>query len=220
MDYDRVTERVLSGLVQGFVVAFVGLATFLPASYVMNRYIYRTWTMRTFMGILAALTGLGGLVILLLLRLYNGDSMLIHYFGMLPIRTKVDAPPTTDRSWIVSIILWIIDPIFPPITFYYDSKDDKEGYAHTIKNLLETFNTGTIEDIKLSGVAARVSANKNAVSEDLFQTARELGAYAALNIKDWTEFVVDRNEAKKPGDYTGLAVGDAEKVGKALFDNP
>jgi hypothetical protein len=216
MDYDRVSERVVAGLMQGFVVAFVGLAAFLPASYVMNRFIYRSWAMRGFMGVLAALTGMGGLVILLLLRAYWGDTMQIHYFGLLPVLTE-----TPESEGEISYVMWFFkmlkNLIVGPLTFYYtNNKADKDGYAATIQTLLENFNNGKTDDINTTGLAVGVIAKKNTVSEQLFQTARELGAYAAVDIDSWKKFV-GGDDTKQPDGYTGLNVSDASVVGKALF---
>lgn len=221
MDYDQVTDRVFAGMMQGFVVAFVGLAAFLPASYVMNRFIYRSWTMRTFMGILAAFAGLGGLVIMFILRAYWGDSMLIHYFGLLPIRTKGEETASTERSWFMSIFIWLLSPFLPPITFYYDSAADKEGYANSIKTLLENFNTGEQKERgDLPKATDSVPVREQTVYEPLFTFARTFGHVWSDTPKSdtWSEYM--SSKTLPPNDkynYAGLSLRQASEISKKLL---
>ena len=177
MDYDRISERVLAGLVQGFVVAFVGLAAFLPASYVMNRYIYHTRSMRAFMGILAALMGMGGLVILLLLRISKGDVMKVHYFGMLPFFAEQPAVTTQPKG--LEYVMWFFKGAWSmfllPMTFFYaNDKADQDGFKDTVVKMLENFKTGEIHTDE-KGVRL------HAVSEELFAVGRDLAALTSTD---------------------------------------
>jgi hypothetical protein len=222
MDFDQVTEMVTAGMLQGFIVAFVGLAAFLPASYVMNRYIYRSWTMRAFMGLIAALTGLGGLVILVLMRLYWGDSMLIHYFGMLPILTKVeDSAVSKDRSWIMSAIVWLFSPLMPPLTFYYDNKEDQDGYAATIETLMSAFKNGEQTERGDLAKAEGLTVHEQTVYEPLFEFARTVG-HVRADTSDknvWDTYMTSNSlpvDTKKYN-YAGLGAQAASKIGEALL---
>jgi hypothetical protein len=222
MDFDRVTERVMAGLLQGFIVAFVGLAAFLPASYVMNRFIYRSWLMRLFMGVMAALTGLGGLVILMALRAYWGDEFKkLHYFGMLPIRTKEVAETVSpDRSWFVSIFLWLIQPIFPPITFYYNDEKDINGYKATIDTLLENFKNGEQKQLGVNGLPADIQpVREQTVYEPLFEFARAFGHVwkDTPDTDKWNGYISTELPIDKKYNYGDLKLNHATKIGEALF---
>jgi hypothetical protein len=212
MDYDSVMNNVGGGFLQGIIVAFVGLAAFLPASYVMNRYIYHKPAMRLFMGILTALAGLGALVILLLLRLYNGKSMTLHYFGMLPVLPEVeDVPLNSVFDLLDPVILFkkITLLFMEPLTFYYEGdKKDQDGYAATITNLLETFNTGVQKEI--NGVRI------NAVSEELFATGRALSEMTTTDERTLGEFIGGNYS---PDGYTGITIPEASVLGTALFNS-
>jgi hypothetical protein len=214
MDYDAIADRVGAGFLQGIIVAFVGLAALLPASYVMNRYIYHNGSMRLFMGILAGLAGLGGLILMFLLRLYLGDSMAIHYFGMLPILTDAIEKASDEPTWFEWAGVAIKNLIKEPLTFFYKGdKADVDGYAATIDTLLTTFNTGKISE-PLTGFEGAV--RKNTVSERLFAAGRELGAQAAKGGKSLEDFVVG---TFTPEGYTGPTIPDASAIGKAIFTN-
>jgi hypothetical protein len=218
MDYDSVMDRIGAGFLQGIVVAFVGLAAFLPASYVMNRYIYHKPAMRLFMGFMAALAGVGALTILLLLRLYNGGSMMIHYFGMLPALPEA-SPVTSDvkPTWLDWIGVGALQLLGEPLTFYYaGDKKDQDGYAATINTLLENFNTGDLEG-PITGLPAGVIVHKNAVSEDLFRAGRGFGEMTTKLSPDTLGNFI--RGSYTPERYEGVSISTASTIGKALFSS-
>jgi hypothetical protein len=180
MDYTEVGQRLSSGLVQGFIVAFLSLIVFLPASYVMNRFIYRGTAMRIFMGSLAGMLGLGGFFLLLFMRIYWGADFKIHYFGLLPLITEAPASEVKP-TYIESFFMFFVNMVTIPLTFYFRGGDDSTGYASTIQKLIQNF-TGTRDTTTIEG-----DAKLNTVYEPLFETGRELSKLSADSLKLWSE---------------------------------
>jgi hypothetical protein len=182
MDYTEVGQRLSSGLVQGFIVAFLSLIVFLPASYVMNRFIYRGTAMRIFMGVLAGILGFGSFILLLCMRLYWKTEFKIHYFGLLPLITEAPASEVKP-SWIVSFFMFFVNMVKIPLTFYFRGGNDSEGYVSTVQKLIQNFTGHRKMENLIEGPPIR----QNAVYEPLFETGRELSKLSDDSLKVWSK---------------------------------
>lgn len=72
--------KLAVGLGAGFGVMLVSTLVFLPASYAMNSYIHRHWTLRLLAGVVA---GCGSLFSILIMLFRWAPKK--HYFGMFPL---------------------------------------------------------------------------------------------------------------------------------------
>jgi hypothetical protein len=213
MDYTEVGQRLSSGLVQGFIVAFLSLIVFLPASYTMNRFIYRGTAMRIFMGVLAGMLGFGSFILLLCMRWGWGNDFKIRYFGLLPLITEAPAREVKP-TYLESLFLFFYDTVTVPLTFYFRGEDDSKGYESTIKKLIQNF-TGEERDTRPIGGGARL----NIVHEPLFETGRELSKLSADSLRLWKQVAGSSyvGDTKKLSDLqTNISLH--QEIGKILLN--
>jgi hypothetical protein len=209
MDYTILTDRAVGGFIQGLVVSFIITVVFLPASYIMNRFIYRGTAMRIFLGILAGLSSIVGFVILFILRFFvYGNTFKTHYFGLLPVTTNESSD-------------FILKTIIDPFVFNFKDDADTVGYARTVENLLANFTPNNmvndvIETIDISG--ARSNILRNTVFEPFFETGRALSKLSAEDLKTWGEVAAESYSGNKrelnelQGDITRY-----KDIGRQLF---
>lgn len=72
--------KLAIGFGAGFGIMLVATLVFLPASYAMNSYIHRHWTLRLLAGVVA---GVGSLFSILIMMFRWAPKR--HYFGMFPL---------------------------------------------------------------------------------------------------------------------------------------
>jgi hypothetical protein len=153
------------GLTTGIVLALTTAAVILPASYIMNRFIYHTGPMRTLMGVVAAAGSVFSLVALLAYKAYavsQGQSGTVHYFGLLPIFLRdmptgssgsdmptgssgsdmptgssgSDMPTGSDASFLKDTVPnYLWDMLRDPVSFLYD----KEAYTKVVSEMVDMY---------------------------------------------------------------------------------
>jgi hypothetical protein len=182
MDYTILTDRAVGGFIQGLVVSLIITVVFLPASYIMNRFIYRGTAMRIFLGILAGLSSIVGFVILFILRFFvYGNTFKTHYFGLLPVTTNESSD-------------FILKTIIDPFVFNFKDDADTAGYARTVENLLANFTPAMADTPQIANSEARL----NIVYEPLFETGRALSKLSAEDLKTWGEVAAESYSGNKP----------------------
>lgn len=180
------------GLTSGIVLALTTAAVVLPASYIMNRFIYHTGPMRTLMGVVAAAGSVLSLVALLAYKAYTvgmGTSASVQYFGLLPIFLRA-APSGGGDSFLKDTVpnyLW--DMLRDPVSFLYD----KEAYTEVVTNMVDMYRARAPhlpEGITATGdiCGATVSVNAGCVSEAFFAEARRIGT---LGREKWGTDITD-----------------------------
>lgn len=174
--------NIAFGLTSGIVLALTTTALVLPASYVMNRFVYHTGPMRTLMGIVAAAGSVLSLVILLAYKVYtvaNDKSAAVHYFGLLPIFFRNEGSDVSgggDSFLKDTVPNYLWDMIRNPVSLFYN----EEGYTATVSAMVDSYRArvphlpeGLTATGQLGGKT--VSVNAGCVSEEFFAEARRIG---------------------------------------------
>jgi len=107
----------------------------LPASFVMNRFIYHHGSMRTVLGLLTGFGSIFSFVIVVFFRLFSGKKA--HYFGLLPIiQSGGTLGLTSSGSYLEGIIVRIFEYVFHPFIMFYENDQDTNGYELSIEPLI------------------------------------------------------------------------------------
>jgi hypothetical protein len=172
--------NIAFGLTSGIVLALTTVAVVLPASYVMNRFVYHTGPMRSLMGLIVAIGSVLSLAFLIGYKIYtwaNGGSAAVHYFGLLPIFLNSGDDASSGGSFLkddVPNYLW--NMIRDPVSLFYD----KEGYTATVSAMVDAYRARVPhlpEGLTATGQlgANTVTVNAGCVSEEFFAEARRIG---------------------------------------------
>jgi hypothetical protein len=173
--------NIAFGLTAGIVLALTTAAVVLPASYVMNRFVYHTGPMRTLMGALVAVGSVVSLALLIGYKVYawaNGGDVAVHYFGLLPIfMHDSSSDMTTGGSFLTDTVpnyLW--NMFRDPVSLFYD----KEAYTDAVTTMVDSYRarvphlpTGITATGEIGG--RTVTVNAGCVSEEFFAEARRIG---------------------------------------------
>lgn len=184
--------NIAYGLTSGIILALTTTALVLPASYVMNRFVYHTGPMRTLIGVVAAAGSVLSLAALIAYKIYtvtNGGSAAVHYFGLLPIFLR-GSDEVSGSSFLkddVPNYLW--NMIRDPVSLFYD----KEGYTAAVSAMVDAYRARVPhlpEDITATGQIGdkTVTVNAGCVSEDFFAEARRIGT---LDREKWGTEITD-----------------------------
>lgn len=162
----------------------------LPASWVMNRFIYHTPLMRV---ILAVLAGLGSFLTFAIVLIGCATGLLgkPYYFGLLP--TFLNRGGEGEPVGFFALLTKFARAIAHPFQMRYIGVEDEKGFEKTVEMMLvpKTGPTLTVGGKELF---------KGAVYEPFFEGARKVGA-KVLDSK-WRE---------------GMNALSASGVGQALF---
>lgn len=152
------------GIATGISTLFGITLLFLPASWVMNRFIYHSTGMRIVLGFIAAIGSVFSLAIILGGTL-SGAFKKIHYFSLLPTFAK--GPPRAAPSGYFSTI-WeaIVNFVQHPTLFEFDAAKIVDTMSHLLVDSANTDITIGADTIK-----------EGAVYEKLFEDARAAGAH-------------------------------------------
>jgi len=152
-----------TGIAVGISTLSFALFSLLPASYMMNKYVYHTPPMRAIIGILA---GMGSMVTfaIILIGCLSDKFPKVHYFGLLPtFATSGDSQPS---GWF-AIVFKIWNYIRHPFLMYFN----QEAFEKSIESML----IANVEDNKLEPAYNGKCSLKGAVCEDFFEDARNAG---------------------------------------------
>ena len=123
--------KLAIGFGAGFGILLVATLVFLPASYAMNSYIHRHWTLRLLAGVVA---GVGSLFSILIMLFRWSPKR--HYFGMFPLFDELPV----EGMW-APIVNAVLHPILTVKTKMGDDgtiQNDPEavvGFAEATKHL-------------------------------------------------------------------------------------
>ncbi len=187
-------SNITFGLTSGIVLALTTAALVLPASYVMNRFVYHTGPMRTLMGIVAAVGSVLSMVILLAYKVYTlsvGTSAYVHYFGLLPVflREPTDGSGGGDSFLKDKVPDYMWNMVRDPVSLFYD----KDAYTESVSSMVDAYRarvphlvSGIVATGDISG--ASVTVNAGCVSEEFFAEARRIGT---LGRDKWGAAITD-----------------------------
>jgi hypothetical protein len=161
MDAGKIAAHFGASLASGLIVTFAITTVILPASFMMNRYIYHHWLMRLTMGAVGGFMGFGAFVILMGLIL-SGKIGKAHYFGLFPVK---DLSTGISSGWVMPAFLgWILNPLLHPFQMYWD----EPAYATAVEALLAKKGDAVVNEevFKLAREAAAMGADKPAKGEE------------------------------------------------------
>jgi hypothetical protein len=163
MDGNTLGTALGVGLATGISTLFGITLLFLPASWVMNRFIYHSTGMRIVLGFIAAIGSIFSFAIILGGTL-SGAFQKIHYFSLLPISIK-NAPSPTPSGYGTALFEQISNFVLHPIKFDFDAAKIVDTMSHLLVDSANTDITIGADTIK-----------KGAVYEKLVEDARAAGA--------------------------------------------
>ena len=195
MDSTLLAQSLGTGLAAGMVIMAVASVILIPASYMMNRFIYHGTFMRLLIGILS---GAGSFFVFLFLiaKRWQGWSK-AHYFGLIPLRQSGDGTGAIVGK--MAFVTKIVDLFLHPLTMFYTGPDDKAGYVAAIEQGLRLVSedvSGT--QMKLHGEDITVKAGT--VCEEFFEAARDAATIS-----------------KKAGWTDQFSDGTLTAIGEALY---
>lgn len=137
MDGAAIWKAMGAGAATGGIIAVALLIVLLPASWVMNRFIYHSAGMRVVMGIIAILGSAFSFLILVTARVFKVIKE-IRYISLLPVweTTNIPAKLTDIRSRPGDVLLW------DPFNFQLDVPAIKE----TIKGFIAEAGEAVVDE--------------------------------------------------------------------------
>ena len=192
MDYSKFGYNLGYGFVIGAVVIIFATIITLPASYVMNRYVYHGTFMRVLLGFIAACGSIFSCIIIFILFVFEYCKP-VHYFGLCPTFLYTDVNTDSIFSWLFKVLYIVFEPF---ILFYTpdDIKEFKKTFQHLIltdKELEEKPRTVTVMD-SLNDTEISISLHKGAVNEEVYDLVLKAGGIQQKDM--WKTFVDNLSE--------------------------
>lgn len=176
------------GISAGLAVAAVPILIFLPASYVMNRFIYHHWALRVLMGGLAGLLPAISLFSIFYMNTFAGWGLATFslvavscmrifawgpaaFFGLMPL---VHADSMELPGGYLTFLYRIFYALIEPLASYVHTEPN--AYKEAIQPLLVPEDSPSNNGIF-----------QQAVPESFFQDSRKAGAIA--DKAEWTAFM-------------------------------
>lgn len=162
MDTADFAKAIGRGFAIGIGTMLVATLFFLPASIVMNRFIYHHGAMRFILGLLG---GVGSVITLGIaaFQRVRGAWPKLHYFGLVPV---VDAAaftgeaPGDEGSWW-GWLLYFVRAVIHPVLMY----PSEEGYTAAVQGMLvpesdaNDYTKVVNEPLHAAAVAAAATSN-------------------------------------------------------------
>jgi hypothetical protein len=174
-----VGEAVWKGMLLGFTIMSTITAVVLPASYVMNRFIYHAGPMRFILGLMAAHPA--AFLVILIGRFINwvsngtGGFERASYAGLIPLMEYDPASAGAPEGWLASLKR-LGQMFIEPVSWVYDDTQ----YKKAVEQLLLP-DTTKATSLELNGQP--VTAFKGGVCAPFLAAAREAGAME--NPREW-----------------------------------
>lgn len=167
MDSHILAASLGSGFAIGLTTLLMSTFVMVPASYVMNKFIYHGPVMRLTLGLVAgACSFFAFLVIAALLVL--GKIQPTHYFGLFPV---VKTAELSVAPGYLAFLLKILYALYHPFIMFFNGSTDVRGYTSAVEALLVKGTPVT----KAGPMGVPVQVLKGAVCEEFFEAARRAG---------------------------------------------
>jgi len=188
-----------NGIAVGLLTMLGITILFLPASWIMNRFVYHTTLMRVLLGAATAHSmGLGFAVVLF--GCLMGSFKKVHYFGLFPTFLSAAAEPV---GWMGPLLrLWNV--VTHPFRINMDGgQADVDALKATIEQFLVPTDAAESQDTdagvadvlrSLSGEETGPKIYKKAVCEPFYAAARAAGA-----LKDDDQWVATMKALEETG---------------------
>jgi len=148
----QIAKSIGIGLATGIGIVLVLTIFTLPASYMMNSYIYHNWVIRLSMGIYTGLLSAIAFPVMVGLR-FTGAWKKVAYFGLFPV-VDSEQGMVDDSSWIAPLFS-VIQMLMQPFSWVFD----KAGYVNAVEQ----------------GMGLLPLGDKGAVDEQFYEDARMAG---------------------------------------------
>jgi hypothetical protein len=160
------------GLSIGVGISMLPIILLLPASYVMNTFIYHHWAIRLILGIFISYFPVISLIVVAILRLVSWKSA--TYFGLLPLYTLSEdiELPGGYFTFLYRIFYAIIDPFL--------SHENISAYKQSIQHFL-------VAEESPFHMFGDKRVYKHAVPEFFFEASRSAGRIE--DTTKWTEYM-------------------------------
>ena len=165
MDTNNLITAIATGFGLGISTLLFSTITFIPMSYVMNKFIYHAPAMRVILAIFAGAFSLMSLIVIIVKRL--GGMEKVHYFGLLPVWMKTqDLEPTGWSAFLFKIFAVFTHPF---MMFFLDG--DIEPFKKMLEPMLVPKDTKS-EQFDILGHEGKVKVYNGAVNETFSRAVR------------------------------------------------
>ena len=156
----QIAKIIGAAFAAGIVIGLVILVVFFPISWVMNRFIYHHWIMRSVIGFMTLLLCPFAFVYILLF----GSN--VHYFTLLPL---INADKILSADGWFTWLSWFINETMGPLLWSMENKGSAVGYEKTVGHML---------------VPAVKSNTDVTVPEEFLRKVKE--AAAQVDVSEWS----------------------------------
>ena len=172
MDSHMLAASLGSGFAIGLTTLLVTTFAMVPASYVMNKFIYHGPVMRLTLGLVAGACSFFAFIVLAVL-LVLGRIQPTHYFGLFPV---VKTAELSVAPGYLAVLLKILYALYHPFIMFFNpsADDDVRGYTSAVEALLVK-GTPVTKSVPHGDDSVPVQVLKGAVCEEFFEAARRAG---------------------------------------------
>jgi hypothetical protein len=173
MDAALLAKALGAGFATGISCMSIATIILLPASYMMNKFVYHSMLMRLMLGGAASVLSIFAIGYIVI-KLLSGSWGKVHYFGLAPI-FRVTENPVAPEGYL-SFFFRILFVFTHPLTMFYVNKDDDDGYKNSIEQMLlpkPIAGTANVLEATLDG--SKLLVQKGAVCEEFTLAAQKAG---------------------------------------------
>jgi len=204
MDTTILAQSLGTGLAAGMVIMAVASVILIPASYMMNRFIYHGTFMRLLIGILSG-AGSFFIFLFLIVKRWQGWSK-AHYFGLIPLRQSGDGTGAIVGK--MAFVTKIVDLFMHPLTMFYTGSDDVTSYKTAIAQGLRLMP----EDIPLvEGAPMRIPSDLTPDRRDI-----DVDVKSGVVCEEFFEAARIAAAIRKKADWEGQ-ISSLSTIGEALY---
>lgn len=202
MDTATLAKSLGLGFATGLSTVSAATLVTLPASYIMNRFIYHGSLMRLLLGAATACFSIFGIVIIATMLLL-GKWKTVHYFGLVPLM-PISENPVVPKGYL-AFVFQIFYVLMHPFYMFYINDEDEKGFVASIQHMLVP-EDATTKNLKLllNGEEREVVVREGAVCEE-FEAATQFAGSIPSN-KVWKSYMATletfAKEAMNPGTVT------------------
>lgn len=173
MDAALLAKALGAGFATGLSCMTIATIILLPASYMMNKFIYHSMLMRLMLGGAAAVLSIF-VIGYIVIQLLSGSWGKVHYFGLAPI-FRVTENPVAPEGYL-SFFFRIFYVFTHPLTMFYLNKDDDDGYRNSIEQMLLPKPIPGAENVLEATLdGSKLLVQKGAVCEEFSLAAQKAG---------------------------------------------
>lgn len=185
MDSAVLAKSLGAGFATGICTLLFSTLTVLPASYMMNKFIYHGPVMRLMLGGLTAAFSLFSVVVMMVMVL-SGRWKPVHYFGLAPL-LKVTENPIEPVGYL-AFFFKILYVLIHPLSMFYTGPEDQKGYIKALEPLMVHKDIQSVPmKMEVDGVMTDVSVTQGAVCEDFARASRFAGSI--IDKKEWVRYM-------------------------------